>query len=125
SQGRYPQAAEAYATVIDADAATPSLHFQQAMVSLAMGRVDDYRRACTSLIERFGEDVPPREANAMAWALVLGPGAVPDPQVALRLARRGVAGRPSSKRLNTLGGALFRAGQGAEAIRVLLQAVDE
>src|SRR5262249_40182432 len=76
-----------------------------------------------AMIERFGEDVPPHVANLMAWALVLGPGAMPDPQVALRLARRGVAARPISIRLKTLGGALFRAGPGAEAVRGLFEAV--
>jgi serine/threonine protein kinase/WD40 repeat protein len=125
SQGRYAQAVEAYGTVIAADAATPAIRFRQALVSLAMGRVEDYRRACQAMIERFGEEVPPRMANLMAWTLVLGPDTMPDPQVALRLARRGVAAWPDSIRLNTLGGALFRAGQGSEAVRVLLQAVEE
>src|SRR5262249_19986072 len=107
------------------DAATPAIRFRQALVSLALGRVEDYRRACKAMIERFGEDVPPRMANLMAWTLVLGPGAVPNPQIALRLARHGAAGLPDASRLNILGGALLRAGQGPEAIAVLLKAVEK
>src|SRR5262249_22187561 len=114
SQGRYAQAAEAYRAAIEADAATPGIRFRHAAVSLALGRREDYRRTCEAMIARYGEDVPPRAANTMAWTLALGPGAVPDPQIALRLARRGVAGLPDAIRLNTLGGALLRAGQGPE-----------
>src|SRR5262249_7247611 len=125
SQGRYAQAAEAYQAAIEADAATPNIRFRHAAVSLALGRTEDYRRTCQAMVARYGEDVPPRAANTMAWSLVLGPGAVPDPQIALRLARRGVAGLPDASRLNTLGGALLRAGQGSEAIAVLLKAVEK
>jgi tetratricopeptide (TPR) repeat protein len=124
SQGRHAQAAAAYETVIDANAATPDTRYRQALLFLAMGRIDDYRRLCKASIDRFGEDVPPRVANTLAWTLILGPEAVQDPNIAVRLARRGVAGDPDSNRMNTLGGALSRAGAGQEAVQTLFRAIE-
>jgi WD40 repeat protein len=123
-QGRYAQAAEAFETVIDADAATPDTRYRLALLFLAMGRIDDYRRLCKASIDRFGEDVPPRVANTLAWTLILGPDAVQDHNIAVRLARRGIAGEPDLNRTNTLGGALSRAGAGQEAVQTLLRAIE-
>jgi serine/threonine protein kinase/WD40 repeat protein len=123
TQGRYVQAAEAYEIVMDANAATPDVRYRQALLFLAMGRIDDYRRICKASIDQFGEDVPPPVANTLARTLVLGPHAAHDPDIAVRLARRAIAGDPSSNRINTLGGALSRAGHGPEAVATLLRAI--
>jgi WD40 repeat protein len=123
SKGRYAQAAKAYATVIDAGAATPNVCYSQAVLSLVMGRKDDYHRVCKAMIERFS-DVPPRRANTVAWTLALGANASEDAEAAVRLARSAVASYAFSYRLNTLAGALFRAGRGPEAIQTLLRAIE-
>jgi hypothetical protein len=122
--GSYAQAANAYGTVIDAGAATPEIWYRQAMLFLASGQKDDYRRACKAMVERFGEDVPPLVANNMAWTLVLGPNAVKDSDAAVRLARSAVAAFPSPNRLNTLGGTLLRAGRGPEVLQTLLHGIE-
>jgi hypothetical protein len=122
-KGRYAQAAKAYATVIDAGAATPDVFYRQAVLSLVMGRMDDYHRVCKAMVERFS-DVPPGMANVVAWTLVLGTNASQDAEAAWRLARSAVASYPSSYRLNTLAGALFRAGRGPEAIQTLLRGIE-
>jgi WD40 repeat protein len=124
SKGRYAQAAKAYGTVIDAGAVTPDICYRQAVLFLAAGQIDEYRRACRAIVERFGEDVPPLEANTIAWTLVLGANAPHDAVAALRFARSAVASYPSSSRVNTLGGALFRAGRGPEAIQTLSRGID-
>jgi hypothetical protein len=125
SKGRYAQAAKAYATVIDAGAATPDVFYHQAVLSLVMGRMDDYHRVCKAMVKRFGEDVPPLRANTVAWTLVLGANASQDAEAASRLARSAVASYPSFYRLNTLGGALLRAGRGREAIQTLSRAIEK
>jgi hypothetical protein len=124
SKGRFAQAAKANGTVIDAGAATPEIFYRQAVLSLAAGQIGDYRRACKAMVARFGEDVPPDEANTMAWSLVLGAIASQDAEAAVRLARSAVASYPSPRRVDTLGGALFRAGHGPEAIQTLLHAIE-
>jgi hypothetical protein len=124
SKGRYAQAARAYGAVIDAGAATPEIFYRQAVLFLAMGQIDDYRRTCKAMVERFGEDIPPRAANTMAWTLVLGTDAFRDSVSALRLARGALDGFPDASRLNALAGALFRAGHGPEAIQTLLHGIE-
>jgi hypothetical protein len=123
SKGRYAQAAKAYASVIDVGAASPDVFYSQAVLSLVMGRMDDYHRVCKAIVERFS-DVPPRRANLVAWTLVLGANASQDAEAASRLARSAVASYSGPKRLNTLGGTLFRAGRGPEAIQTLSRAIE-
>ena len=62
----------------------------------------------------------PRALNKRAWTYATGPIAQRDPERAVALARRAVALAPGQQvSLNTLGVALYRAGQYAEAISVL------
>jgi eukaryotic-like serine/threonine-protein kinase len=62
----------------------------------------------------------PRPLNERAWKLATGPVARRDPEQALALAQRAVALDPGNpQHLNTLGVALYRSGQYAEAILVL------
>ena len=69
----------------------------------------------------------PKDAKALnerAWAYATGPIAQRDPERAVALARRAVALAPGQQlTLNTLGVALYRAGQYAEAIAVLEQSL--
>ena len=62
----------------------------------------------------------PMALNNRAWTYATGPFIQRDPERAVALARRAVALAPGSAlTLNTLGVALYRAGQYAEAISVL------
>jgi hypothetical protein len=123
-KGRHSQAAKAYGIVIDAGAATPEIYHRQALLFLATGQTEDYHRTCRAMVERFGQDVPPGESKTMAWTMVLGSNPQRDLDTALRLARSAVAALPTDDNLNTLGGALFRAGRGREAIETLLRAIE-
>jgi serine/threonine protein kinase/WD40 repeat protein/tetratricopeptide (TPR) repeat protein len=74
--------------------------------------------------ERASASLPndPRALNNRAWILAAGPIVQRDPDRAVALARRAVALAPGQQTsLNTLGVALYRAGQHAEAISVLEQ----
>ncbi len=65
-----------------------------------------------------------RALNERAWAYATGPITQRDPELAIALARRSVALAPGQQvSLNTLGVALYRAGQYAEAISVLDQSL--
>jgi hypothetical protein len=64
-----------------------------------------------------------QHCNILAWGLVTAPEAARDPQLALRLAHRAVELAPAPIYLNTLGVALYRAGQDAEAVSVLAQSL--
>jgi uncharacterized protein HemY len=58
--------------------------------------------------------------NELAWALATGPESMRDPKEALALARRAVAMSPDTPLYeNTLGVALYRSGQFAEAVNAL------
>jgi len=64
----------------------------------------------------------PMALNTQAWILATGPITQRDPERAVALAQRAVALTPGQQlTLNTLGVALYRAGQYAEAISVLEQ----
>jgi tetratricopeptide (TPR) repeat protein len=66
----------------------------------------------------------PRALNEGAWDYATGPIDQRDPELAASLARRAVALAPGQQvSLNTLGVALYRAGQYAEAISVLEQSL--
>src|SRR5262249_3904365 len=72
--------------------------------------------------EKAGALMPraPMVLNCQAWSLATGPIARRDPERAVMLARRAVALAPGQQlSLNTLGVALYRAGQYAEAATVL------
>ena len=60
------------------------------------------------------------QLNNLAWRLATGPPALRDPERAVSLARKAVTLSPDSALvLNTLGVALYRAGQYAEAVELL------
>jgi tetratricopeptide (TPR) repeat protein len=62
--------------------------------------------------------------NAQAWKYATGPITERDPELAVALARRAIALAPGQPTvLNTLGVALYRAGQYTEAIAVLEQSL--
>ena len=100
------------------------------------GDRDAYRTHCEkTLALPIREDVPPArendrpprnspasESNNVAWLCVVGRDGLPDYARPLQLARRAVAlARPGERGLflNTLGVALYRAGNDAEAITTL------
>jgi serine/threonine protein kinase/WD40 repeat protein/tetratricopeptide (TPR) repeat protein len=73
-------------------------------------------------LKRAGEtlQVSADQLNDLAWRLANGPPALRDPAQAVSLARKAIAQSPStSTYLNTLGVALYRAGQDAEAVATL------
>ena len=91
-----------------------------------LGNREEYLAQTGALLK----DIDPASLNATdsnntAWACVLMPGATPDPEKVVALARTGAAGAQGDELpnyLNTLGIALYRTGRDAEAVQVLARA---
>ncbi len=109
----------------DAEAALDSLRNprQLASVALALQRRGEWNAA----IQRYAQalKLEPDSAGALnnlAWALIVAPEELRDPQRALVLSERAVkAGGEHRASLNTLGAAQFRAGNPRAAIDTLLR----
>jgi Tfp pilus assembly protein PilF len=85
---------------------------------------EGYRKACATLITRFGKSTDASVANSTAWACALGSSALPDLRPAVALARRAVRTNTQSANFrNTLGVILYRAGQYQEAVAELNEAI--
>jgi tetratricopeptide (TPR) repeat protein len=124
AQGRPGEARAALARAVDRDGQGWQVWAWHAKACLAAGDGAGYRRACTELLDRFGQTQDLAVGNNVAWACAVGPGAAADLGPAVRLAERAVADRwDDYNRLNTLGGVLLRAGRTEEAIARLQQAL--
>jgi WD40 repeat protein len=92
------------------------LVYSQAVLALATGDQARYRAICADVLARFGETAKGNDANTVAWICTMAPDATVDPTRPVAIARRAVEGdRNSVIFLNTLGVALYRAGQFVEA----------
>jgi serine/threonine protein kinase/Flp pilus assembly protein TadD len=114
---QWGRAAEEYARASELQPGEPYFWWYQAVARLAGGDVDAYRRACASMLERFGETQDLRTAHAVLAACALRPDAVADPNRLVPLGR-------VVFRKETAGGlmharALHRAGAYGEAVRYL------
>jgi Flp pilus assembly protein TadD len=123
-QGRPGEARAALARAVELDGQDWQTRVWHAKACLAADDGAGYRRACTALLDRFGQTQDLAVANNVAWACAVGPGEASDLSPAVRLAERVVAAGPDDyHRLNTLGGVLLRAGRAEEAIARLQKAL--
>src|SRR5262245_9460253 len=134
--GEWTRAAADHARAIALGDQTEAIWFRHAWLRLAVGDVEGYRRSCTTLLQRFGKTENPQDASTLAWVCVRTPEAVGDWTLPLQLAQQGVAAslqltqqgfaaspdEDHSSR-NTLGAAHYRAGQFAQAIQRLNEAM--
>jgi tetratricopeptide (TPR) repeat protein len=121
-----------YRREIQLDALSGELHPDDAIGALiraqqllAAGRTDEYRTACLEMIERFEKDMDPQQVYHAARACTLAPGATPDPQQIVAMAREAVSHFPALPWvIYTLGMAHLRAGQLAEATQRFQESVN-
>ncbi len=96
--------------------------------SAAAGDLDELRRACSDLLDRFGSTTAPGRANAVAWYATLAPDLDVHAEKLVRLAEFAVQGASDANSkgscLNTLGAALYRAGRFEDSIRRLKEGVE-
>jgi tetratricopeptide (TPR) repeat protein len=124
-RGKWEQAAAAFAQAIErgpAEAAPRETY--EALLRLATGNLDAYRRACAELIERLGDDEKP-SAFEVARACAFGPEAVSDYPRLLELAESAAStySSRSAERAAMLGAVFYRAGKFDDAIEQLNLAI--
>jgi tetratricopeptide (TPR) repeat protein len=107
----------------------PRPWYHLALVRQAAGDAAGYRRACSTLADRFGKSGNADAAVVVAWAAVAGPDALSERGQLLALAERASASpspRAAGRRL--AGAALYRAGQfdrAAERLTATIEALGE
>jgi serine/threonine protein kinase/Tfp pilus assembly protein PilF len=117
-------AAGAYGRAVALGATDKSYWEYYALAALGAGDVGAYRRACSNLLQDYGRTDDPELANTVAWACVLSADSPADRQVCVRLAEKARASQPKRHAfLNTLGAALYRAGDYPAAARRLDEAM--
>jgi Flp pilus assembly protein TadD len=124
--GRWSKAAEAFGRLAGQAPPDPSTQVEKIGALREAGDSEEIRRICADLLDRLGGTTDPNIANNLAWACVLAPDAVADPEVPVRLALLAIEKYPQETRwfaLNTLGVALYRAGRYEEAITRLNESI--
>jgi tetratricopeptide (TPR) repeat protein len=97
--------------------------YQRALVRLAAGRAEDYRKDCAEMLQRFGKADKPDDTHWAAWTCALTPDTTSDWPQAVGLAEK--AAKSDSKSIsyaNTWGAVLYRAGRFDEALVRLSEA---
>jgi tetratricopeptide (TPR) repeat protein len=123
---QWPDAAAAFARLLELKPHEPELWHHAALTTLAAGDVDGYCRLCTRLVDRFGKTATPAQAGAMAWTCVLARDAVADSKAIVQLAEKAqAADADNADCLRTLGAALHRAGKPREALPLLNTALEK
>src|SRR5262249_4536258 len=93
-----------------------------ALVRLHLGDRAGYRKACSGMLERFGQAADVNAARWTSWTCALGPEAVADRGRVITLAEINLAADPKDcAKLQSLGAALYRAGRFEEAAKRLTQ----
>ena len=100
------------------------LQHHHALSLLAAGNPGDYRRVCAQLIEQFRATSDARIANNVASLCILLPDALSDHGPCLHLAQLAASAAGGYLEQNTLGTALYRAGQARAAIDQLARAIE-
>jgi WD40 repeat protein len=113
--GRWREAAIDFGKWLEAqpDDLDPGLA-QFACTLLLAGDESRYRLVCARALARHGKE-DARVGHGIARVCVIGPGGIPAPEEAVRLARRAVAAQPTPWCRHTLGLAYYRAGQYEQA----------
>jgi tetratricopeptide (TPR) repeat protein len=83
------------------------------------GDLDEYRKVCTYLFERWSKTANPEIASYVVDVCILGPEAIPDLQRVARLAEQSDARLTGGANLRTVGYSLYRAGQFKQALERL------
>lgn len=122
-KGEFDKAIGDLAKAIDLAPNAANAWYLRACVRLAAARVEEYRKDCGGMLQRFAETDNPTNAHWTAWTCVLTPDSVGDWQMPIALAER--AAKSDSKafhHVDTLGSVLYRAGRFEEAIQRLGEA---
>ena len=110
--GEWPRVVEDSTSAIAHGTANPFSWYLQALAHLQQADNAGYRRTCTDVLRRFARTDSFEHANSVAWVCVLAPAAVADLGPVVGLATKATkSAHERSSFYNTLGAALYRAGQ--------------
>ena len=100
-----------------------NLWYRRALVRVAAGRLDEYRKDCAAMLQRFGQSAKADDAHWVAWTCALLPDATKNWPKVLALAEKAAKSDAKSQSyLNTWGAALYRAGRFEGAVARLSEA---
>jgi tetratricopeptide (TPR) repeat protein len=123
NRGRWEDAAADMAKAVLLNPEDAGKWYRLAVLTLVTGDRDRYRAICAAMLPRFEQTETAQFPNTVAWACCLAPDSVADPARVVALARRARDQEPGNVNcLNTLGMALYRAGQFDDARQCLAEA---
>lgn len=121
--GHWDAASQDYQRAIDLNAPIEDW-YRGALVLLKQGDRAGYQRLCARLLKRFGETTNPQIRNTVVWTCVLGDASVTNPARLVELQKKSDnLLRRDYQLANTLGAALYRAGDIQGALKQLESAV--
>jgi WD40 repeat protein/tetratricopeptide (TPR) repeat protein len=122
--GHWPEAARDMIQAIDAGSEDVTVWYKAALLCLKGDDSSAYARLRQNLLRRYGDITESEASNALAYLCVLGPSAEQDVGRVVDISRRDVAASPGDYSFhNTLGAALYRAGEFNQSIREFEQAI--
>jgi WD40 repeat protein/tetratricopeptide (TPR) repeat protein len=122
--GQWDRAKADYARAISLTDDFLEARLYHALLLLHRGDKAGYRKACATMLQRFGKTTSATTANSVAWACVLSPDAVTDLTEPVRVAEKALASDPKNANyLNTLGVALYRARRYDAAVQRLNESI--
>jgi serine/threonine protein kinase len=124
-RGRVNEAAAVFRRAVELNPDEVLHHYWLAAAQLGAGDHSGHRRTCVAMLDKLSGTDQPEVAQAVAWTCGITKDGGTDPKRALRLAEAAHRSDPASPwYAHTLGAALYRAGQYAEAARCLQEASD-
>jgi serine/threonine protein kinase/tetratricopeptide (TPR) repeat protein len=121
--GRWDDAIGDFTTLVKEQPDEASAWTWQALAQLGKGDTDGYRQVCKGMLERFASSKEENVVALVALTATLLPESGVKPESLVRLARQSVAANPKSSVFNqTLGAALYRAGDFKGAVAALNKA---
>jgi WD40 repeat protein len=122
--GHWQEAARDMIQAIDAGSEDVMVWYKAALLCLKAADGSAYARLRQNLLRRYGDITEAEASNALAYLCVLGPSAGQEAGRVVDISRRDVAASPGDYSFhNTLGAALYRAGEFNQSIREFEQAI--
>jgi tetratricopeptide (TPR) repeat protein len=120
---QWDRASADYAQAAQDQAADQVTWYRHALLRLHLADREGYRKACTTILDRFSKQENPVTTDLALWACVLGPDSLTDYPRLVQWAEKLLAAQPKNVAyLNWVGAALYRAGRFEEALRRLNEA---
>ncbi|HKI17973.1 MAG TPA: WD40 repeat domain-containing protein, partial [Isosphaeraceae bacterium] len=125
--GSWKRASEDFSLATDESSIDDRTRYRHHLLQLVSNDLDGYRTSCEARLRRLGPSPSYKLANSVAWACIVGPDALADREIPVRLAETTVASVPGTEvhgYLNTLGAALYRASRYEEAVNRIQEGIN-